>query len=62
MLLLRSTAWLWVPLADLLDEHAVSVMVDIVKFYENLRHDVLWQCAVEHGFNLRLLRGLLVFY
>ncbi|CAK0803810.1 unnamed protein product, partial [Prorocentrum cordatum] len=41
---------------------AGSLFLDIVKFYENLRHDVLWSCAIEHNFNLRLLRGLLAMY
>eukprot|EP00959_Pyramimonas_sp_CCMP1952_P135426 2833682-Pyramimonas_sp.AAC.1 len=41
---------------------AASLLLDITKFYENLRHDVLWQCGIEHGFNLKLLRGLLVLY
>eukprot|EP00959_Pyramimonas_sp_CCMP1952_P397080 8319752-Pyramimonas_sp.AAC.1 len=38
---------------------SASLILDIAKFYENLRRDVLWSCAIEHGFNLRLLRGLL---
>ncbi|CAK0801439.1 unnamed protein product, partial [Prorocentrum cordatum] len=41
---------------------AGSLFLDIVKFYENLRHDVLWSCAIEHNFNLRLLRGLLALH
>ncbi|CAK0875090.1 unnamed protein product [Prorocentrum cordatum] len=41
---------------------SASLFLDITKFYENLRHDVLWSCATGHGFNLRLLRGLLVMY
>ncbi|CAK0798446.1 unnamed protein product, partial [Prorocentrum cordatum] len=41
---------------------AGSLFLDIVKFYENLRHDVPWSCAIEHNFNIRLLRGLLAMY
>ncbi|CAK0815915.1 unnamed protein product, partial [Prorocentrum cordatum] len=41
---------------------AASLFLDISKFYEHVRHDVLWANAVRFGFNLRLLRGLLTSY
>ncbi|CAK0891345.1 unnamed protein product, partial [Prorocentrum cordatum] len=41
---------------------AASLFLDISKFYEHVRHDVLWANAVCFGFNLRLLRGLLTSY
>ncbi|CAK0860087.1 unnamed protein product [Prorocentrum cordatum] len=36
-----------------------SLFLDIRKFYEHVRHDVLWTSAQRFGFNLKLLRGLL---
>ncbi|CAK0788167.1 unnamed protein product [Prorocentrum cordatum] len=41
---------------------SLFVDIDISKFYENARHDVLWEVAVQHTFNLTLLRGLLASY
>ncbi|CAK0841177.1 unnamed protein product [Prorocentrum cordatum] len=38
---------------------AASLFLDIRKFYEHVRHDVLWSSAQRLGFNLKLLRGLL---
>ncbi|CAK0828696.1 unnamed protein product, partial [Prorocentrum cordatum] len=43
-------------------DEAASLFLDISKFYEHVRHDVLWANAVRFGFNLRLLRGLLTSY
>ncbi|CAK0802081.1 unnamed protein product [Prorocentrum cordatum] len=39
-----------------------SLFLDIRKFYEHVRHDVLWTSAQRFGFNLKLLRGLLAIY
>ncbi|CAK0793246.1 unnamed protein product [Prorocentrum cordatum] len=39
-----------------------SLFLDIRKFYEHVRHDVLWTPAQRFGFNLKLLRGLLAIY
>ena len=39
---------------------AGPLFLDIEKLYENLGHEALWAAAQEHGFNLKLLRGLLV--
>ncbi|CAK0863284.1 unnamed protein product, partial [Prorocentrum cordatum] len=33
-----------------------------LRFYEHVRHDVLWTSAQRFGFNLKLLRGLLAIY
>ncbi|CAK0861013.1 unnamed protein product, partial [Prorocentrum cordatum] len=50
------------PPPQVVDPDTGSLFLDIAKFYGNLRHDVLWRCGVEHGINLRVLRGLLVLY
>ncbi|CAK0852347.1 unnamed protein product, partial [Prorocentrum cordatum] len=41
---------------------SASLFLDITKLYVSLRHDFLRQCGVEHGFDLRVLRGLHVLY
>ncbi|CAK0854014.1 unnamed protein product [Prorocentrum cordatum] len=54
--------WALPPLSLEMLQAVCNLFLDIAKFYENLRHDVLWQCGIEHGFNLKLLRGLLMLY
>ncbi|CAK0850315.1 unnamed protein product [Prorocentrum cordatum] len=41
---------------------SASLFLDITKLYASPRHDFLRQCGVEHGFDLRVLRGLHVLY
>ncbi|CAK0824062.1 unnamed protein product [Prorocentrum cordatum] len=41
---------------------AASVFLDISKFYEHVRRDVLWETAQRFSFNLKLPRGLLAIY
>eukprot|EP00959_Pyramimonas_sp_CCMP1952_P000345 6679-Pyramimonas_sp.AAC.1 len=41
---------------------AATVLLDLKKFYEHIDHMDLYRAACQHGFNLKLLRGLCVIY
>ena len=49
-------------IADLLGEHAVSVLVDIVKFYEFVIHSMLLAACQDLGYPMRLAFMLVAAY
>ena len=49
-------------IADLLDEHTVSVLIDIVKFYEFVIHSMLLAACQDLGYPMRLAFMLVAAY